>query len=112
MAGATFCPWYPSHQLCGRSSAADGVKFWFHGLRNCFITVAERGQMPPLSLKKRLVNHARSNNVSESYAADWTVAQLRDPEQSVADRIDALMHGTKTGSSADCGSMTGPASLG
>jgi len=67
-----------------------GEKFWFHGLRNCFITVAERELMLPRSLTKRLVNHARPGDVTEGYAADWTVEQLREPAQRVADRIDEL----------------------
>jgi len=29
--------------------------------------------------------------VTEGYAADWTIAQLREPAQRVADRIEALM---------------------
>ncbi|MDE0030302.1 MAG: integrase family protein [Deltaproteobacteria bacterium] len=69
---------------------AGGAKFWFHALRNCFITVAERELMLPRSLTKRLVNHARPNDVTEGYAADWTVGQLREPAQRVADRIDEL----------------------
>ncbi len=68
-----------------------GTKFWFHGLRNAFITVAERELMLPRSLTKRLVNHARPSDVTEGYAADWTVEQLREPAQKVADRIDELM---------------------
>ena len=71
--------------------AAGGAKFWFHGLRNCFITVAERELMLPRSLTKRLVNHARPRDVTEGYAADWTVEQLREPAQRIADRIDELM---------------------
>ena len=70
---------------------AGGAKFWFHGLRNCFITVAERELMLPRSLTKRLVNHARPGDVTEGYAADWTVEQLREPAQRIADRIDELM---------------------
>ncbi|MDE0035829.1 MAG: tyrosine-type recombinase/integrase [Deltaproteobacteria bacterium] len=70
---------------------AGGAKFWFHGLRNCFITVAERELMLPLSFTKRLVNHARPGDVTEGYAADWTVDQLREPAQRIADRIDELM---------------------
>ena len=69
---------------------AGGAKFWFHGLRNCFITVAERELMLPRSLTKRLVNHARPGDVTEGYAADWTVEQLREPAQRTADRIDRL----------------------
>ena len=69
---------------------AGGAKFWFHGLRNCFITVAERELMLPRSLTKRLVNHARPGDVTEGYAADWTAEQLREPAQRIADRIDEL----------------------
>ena len=69
---------------------AGGAKFWFHGLRNAFITVAERQLMLPRSLTKRLVNHARPQDVTEGYAADWTVEQLREPAQRIADRIDEL----------------------
>ena len=79
------------HHLYGRIGKAGGAKFWFHGLRNCFITVAERELMLPPSLTKRLVNHARPNDVTEGYAADWTIAQLREPAQKIADRIEALM---------------------
>ena len=70
---------------------AGGARFWFHGLRNCFNTVAERELMLPRSLTKRLVNHARPQDVTEGYAADWTVEQLREPAQRTADRIDGLM---------------------
>ena len=74
-------------------SEAAGTRFWFHGLRNAFITVAERELMLPRSLTKRLVNHARPSDVTEGYAADWTVEQLREPAQRMADRIDELMQG-------------------
>ena len=81
------------HHLYSRIIKAGGAKFWFHGLRNCFITVAERELMLPTTLTKRLVNHARPNDVTEGYAADWTTAQLRDPAQRISDRIDDLMNG-------------------
>jgi len=74
-----------------RITKAGAAKFRFHGLRNSFISVAEREPMLPGSLTKRLVNHARSHDVTEGHAADWTVEQLREPAQRVADRIDALM---------------------
>ena len=35
------------HHLYARISETGGAKFWFHGLRNCFITVAERELMLP-----------------------------------------------------------------
>jgi len=72
-------------------SEAGGAKFWYHGLRNAFITVAERDLMLPHALTKRLVNHAPPNDVTEGYAADWTIAQLRGPAQRIADRIEELM---------------------
>ena len=81
------------HHLYGRITRTGGARFWFHGFRNCFITVAERELMLPQSLTKRLVNHARPNDVTEGYAADWTVGQLCEPAQRIADRIETLMHG-------------------
>ena len=75
----------------GRIGAAGGAKFWYHGLRNCFITVAERDLLLPSSLTKRLVNHAPPGDITEGYAADWTIGQLREPAQRIADRIEALM---------------------
>ena len=77
--------------LYRRISRAAGTRFWFHGLRNCFITVADRELMLPRSLTKRLVNHTRHTDVTENYAADWTIAQLREPAQRIADRIEQLM---------------------
>ena len=76
--------------LYARIDNTGGVKFWYHGLRNCFITVAERDLMLPRSLTKRLVNHARSNDITEGYAADWSLEQLREPAQCIADRIEVL----------------------
>ena len=78
--------------LYRRISRAAGTRFWFHGLRNAFITVAERELMLPRSLTKRLVNHTRHADVTEDYAADWTIRQLREPAQRIADRIDELMY--------------------
>ena len=72
---------------------AGGSKFWYHALRNCFITVAERDLMLPASLTKRLVNHAPPSDVTQGYATDWTIEQLREPAQRIADRIDTLMKG-------------------
>ena len=48
--------------------------------------------MLPPSLTMRLVNHARPNDVTQGYAGDWTIAQLREPAQKIADRIEALMY--------------------
>ena len=35
---------------------------------------------------------AAQAHVTEGYAADWTIGQLRDPAQQVADRIERLMN--------------------
>ena len=80
-------------QLNARIGEGGGAKFWFHALRNCFITVADRELMLPTSLTKRLVNHARPQDVTEGYASDWTREQLRDGAQRIADRIDELIQG-------------------
>ena len=40
--------------LNARIGEADGAKFWFHALRNCFVTVADRELMLPTNLTKRL----------------------------------------------------------
>ena len=72
-------------------SRFSGTKFWFHALRNNFITIAEREIGLATSLTKRLVNHARPQDVTEGYAADWTSEQLLRGAQAVADRIDELM---------------------
>ena len=77
--------------LYSRIGKVGGANFWFHGLRNSFITIAERELMLPPSLTKRPVNHARSDDVTEGYPADWTVSQLRQPAQKVTHRITALM---------------------
>ena len=75
----------------GVDARVDGIVLLQQiGLRNCFITVAERELMLLRSLTKRLVNHARPSDVTEGYAADWTVEQLREPAQRIADRIDEL----------------------
>ena len=43
------------------------------------------------ALSHNLVNHSRSQDVTEGYAADWTMEQLRDAAQRIADRIDELI---------------------
>ena len=90
-------PEYPEHRLrtphehyAGISKEA-GKKFWFHALRNAFITVALHDMNLPESLVKRLVNHAPLTDVTQGYAAQWTLDQLRGPAQRIADRIDTLV---------------------
>lgn len=72
---------------------AGGAPFWSHALRNCFITVAMRDLGLPSALVKRLVNHAPPRDVTEGYASDWTLAQVRDAMERVGERIDELMGG-------------------
>ena len=69
-----------------------GKPFWFHAMRNCFISIASHDLLLPESLVKRLVNHRPpAGDVTQGYAADWTLEQLRGPAQRIADRIDALV---------------------
>ena len=53
--------------------------------------VGDRELMLPTSLTKRLANHARPQDVTEGYAADWTMDQLRENARRIADRIDKLI---------------------
>ena len=76
--------------LNARIGEGGGAKFWFHALRNCFITVADRELMLPTSLTKRPVKHAPSQDITEGYAADWTMAQLHHAAQRIAVMIDDL----------------------
>ena len=55
--------------------------------------------MLPHALTKRLVNHAPPNDVTEGYASDWTIGQLREPAQRIADRIEDLMRAEAVGCS-------------
>ena len=89
--------------LYARIGAAAGAKFWYHGLRNCFTTVAERDLVLPRALTKRLVNHARPADVTEGYAADWTIGQLGGPSQGIVDRIEILMNGSEASPAASGG---------
>ena len=68
-----------------------GKPFWYHALRNCFVTVAAHELKLPESLVKRLVNHRPRGDVTQGYASEWTLEQLREPAQQIADRIDALI---------------------
>ena len=75
-----------------RAIARHGGKpFWYHALRNCFVTVAAHELKLPESLVKRLVNHRARRDVTQGYATQWTLEQLREPAQRIADRIDALI---------------------
>lgn len=82
--------------LCSPILEAGRAKFWFHCLRNAFITEAERELILPRSPTKRLVNHARPGDVTEGCAADWTVEELREPAQQIANRIDELPEGSES----------------
>ena len=68
-----------------------GKPFWYHAFRNCLITVAAHELKLPESLVKRLVNHRAHGDVTQGYATQWTLEQLRDPAQRIADRIDSLI---------------------
>ena len=82
-------------------------KFWLHALRSCFIIIADRDLMLPNSLTKRLVNHARPADLTEGYAADWTIGQLRESAQCIADRLDELIQAgfRRRGSSSQRGDV-------
>jgi len=79
-------------RLYAELSDVAGVKFWAHGMRNAFLTVASRGLFLPDTLAKRLVGHEAGekdgDDPTEGYKNAWTLGQLRTVSQRVADRID------------------------
>ena len=40
--------------------------------------------------------HARSSDITEGYAAEWTIGQHREPAQRIAERIAALMNDSES----------------
>ena len=80
--------------LYSRISEAAGAKFWFQGMRNCYLAVAERELLLPSSLSSRLLNRAPIGGLAAGHPADWTIDQLREPAQRIADRIEALTNVT------------------
>ncbi len=82
-------------RIISTCASASGAKFWFYGPRNRLITVAGRELILPPSLTKRLVKHARPDDVTKGCAADRTVSQPRKPAQWIADRIETLMIGNR-----------------
>ena len=78
--------------LYSRISEAGGAKFWFQGMRNCYLAVAERDLLLPSSLTCRLLNRTPIGGIAAGHPEDWTIEQLREPAQRMADRIEALMN--------------------
>ena len=72
----------------GAIGREGGAKFWFHGLRNAFITVVERELMLPRPLTKRLVKHARPEDVTDGHAVTGRWSSCANPLSGSADRID------------------------
>ena len=79
--------------LYGRISEAGGAKFWFQGMRNCYLAVAERDLLLPSSLTSRLLNRAPIGGIAAGHPEDWTIEQLKEPAQRIADRIQELLGG-------------------
>lgn len=73
-------------------SETGGVKFWFQGMRNCYLAVAERELLLPPSLTGRLLNRAPVGGIAAGHPEDWTIEQLREPAQRIANKIEELMN--------------------
>ena len=74
-----------------RISETGGAKFWFQGMRNCYLAVAERNLLLPSSPTSRLLNRAPVGGIAAGHPEDCTIDQLREPAQRIANRIDELM---------------------
>ena len=77
--------------LYGRISDAGGAKFWFQGMRNCYLAVTERDLLLPSSLTSRLLNRAPIGGIAAGHPEDWTIEELREPGQRIANRIEELL---------------------
>ena len=86
--------------LYGRISEAGGAKFWFQGLRNCYLAVAERDLLLPSSLTSRLLNRAPMGGIAAGHPEGWTIEQLREPAQRIADRTEELLGATSQNTNA------------
>ena len=73
------------------SETAD-TKFWFQGMRNSYLAVAERDLLLPSSLTRRLLNRAPVGGIAAGHPDDWAIRQLNKPAQSIANRIEKLMN--------------------
>ena len=69
---------------------AGGAKFQYRGLRHCFVAVAERELTIPHILARRLIGLAPPGNAGRGSVADWTIDQLHETSQRIADRIESL----------------------
>ena len=76
--------------LNARIGEEGGARFWFDGLRTCFLEVAENDLTLPRALTRRLVTHTRPFLGIGEADAGWTMDQLREGAQRTADRIDEL----------------------
>ena len=65
------------HHLYKRIGKAGGAKFWFQGMRNCYLAVAERDLLLPSSLTSRLLNRSLIGGIAAGHPDDWTIEQLR-----------------------------------
>ncbi len=77
--------------IAEKISESSAARFYTHALRNTFISVARRQLGIDESIVKQLVNHAPSRDVTEGYAAPWTIDQLRGPAQRIADAIENML---------------------
>jgi len=58
-----------------------------------------------VELVKRLVNHAPSRDVTEGYASDFQLEQLREPAQRIADTLEAHLSPSKESSVTHTGTV-------
>ena len=82
--------------LYGRISEAGGAKFWFQGMRHCYLAVAERDLLLPSSLTSRLLNRTPIGGIATGHPGDWFIEQIQEPAQRIAERIEFLSHGNRT----------------
>ncbi len=76
--------------LYQRIPEAGDTKLWFQGMRRCFLAVTARDLLLLSSLPSRLHNRAPIGGIAAGHREDWTIEQLREPAQRIANRIGEL----------------------
>ena len=76
--------------LHGRIGEAGGARFWFAALHWNFIAVAENELDLPTGFGARLAGGSGPQYVTGGGAAEWSMEELREGAQRIADRIDEL----------------------
>ena len=87
------------HRTARTGAARDVFTGYLEAFDPDYVVSVGKVTEPPFPVGHRSVLSAKAVLGTQGYAADWTIAQLREPAQEIADRIEALMHPSEAPSS-------------